>query len=152
MAPRRYWNWVLDWEDITKSPIWDRESGFGGNGAGGPSVGNGSCVTDGPFAYLTALSYGIEEKSHCLSRGFLGGAELEQTSARRLKPEAIEEVLSATNYELFNLGLEHGPHNGIPYGVRGDFLKFTAPYGMYTMSLLTLFLLSSASYRSCFRF
>lgn len=42
--------------------------GFGGNGSesGAITVGHGGCVSDGPFANLTASIYGIDENVHCL--------------------------------------------------------------------------------------
>lgn len=51
-----YWDWSLDWEDITKAPIWDPVIGFGGNGneSDAESI-HGHCVTDGPFARLEVL-------------------------------------------------------------------------------------------------
>ncbi len=44
----RYWNWNLDWENVTRAPVWDAELGFGGNGNKSDSPGfRGFCVTDG---------------------------------------------------------------------------------------------------------
>lgn len=46
-----------------------------------------------------------------------------------LRPWALQDILRKPDYNSFNLGLENGPHNSIPYSVRGEFLLFTAPNG-----------------------
>ena len=52
-----YWEWMLGWENITRSPIWDDTLGFGGNDnmSVGPISCNAHCVTDGPFGGLEVL-------------------------------------------------------------------------------------------------
>ena len=125
-----YWNWALDWQDITKSPIWDADFGFGGNGD--PNVGelilDGHCVTDGPFSDLIIPYLDAEYIPHCLSRGFENGRELAGNGSR-FSPEALEALLRVDDYEAFNLGLEDGPHVAIPRSIRGDFSLLTAPSG-----------------------
>jgi len=123
-----YWNWGLDWEDITKSPVWDTETGFGGNGHGEIAVGDGRCLTDGPFANFQALYFGAKNQTHCLSRGFRSGADLDVECGQKIRPDALEKVLRLPDYDALNIGIEHGPHDAIPHGVRGDFIKVTAPY------------------------
>ncbi|KAI9710947.1 MAG: hypothetical protein M1820_002384 [Bogoriella megaspora] len=123
-----YWDWVLDWEDFRFAPIWNDVLGFGGNGSGAESLGNGSCVSTGPFARLEVLQFGDLEQSHCLSRGFVEGQALWDNSSSKLMPAVVDNVLDASDYEDFNQRLELGPHLAIPHGVRGDFTKFTAPY------------------------
>lgn len=121
----RYWDWTLDWEDVVNSPIFSTTSGFGGNGdpkAPG-SVGDGHCVTEGPFAHLKPLFYGPYDQPHCLSRGFT------DFSGQSISPAAVEEIMASENYKNFFLSTENGPHNAIPNGVKGDFYSFTAPYG-----------------------
>lgn len=52
----RYWNWALDWEDVTKSPIFNDTNGFGGNGNASikePFL-YGYCLTEGRFSRLKA--------------------------------------------------------------------------------------------------
>ncbi|CAD6442792.1 2d33d938-1230-4a59-9b30-9b90f88d4d87 [Sclerotinia trifoliorum] len=124
-----YWDWSLDWEDMTKSPIWDSTTGFGGNGNkdSDRSVGYGHCITDGPFANRTLLYFGAEYGAHCLSRGFIHGDHLRAVFGLKVQPEALEAVLLESDYESFNLKLEEGPHNAIPRAIRGDFLRVTAP-------------------------
>jgi tyrosinase len=128
-----YWDWSLDWEDMARSPIWDSNTGFGGNGDGGSrkSVGHGHCVTDGPFANQTVLYFGAENKAHCLSRGFVHEDQLKDVFGSKVRPEALEAVLLHDEYKQFNLKLEEGPHNAIPRAIRGDFLRVTAPNGMF---------------------
>lgn len=127
----RYWNWVLDSDDLTESPIWHSDDGFGGNGNidGDVVVGHGRCVTNGPFANLGLRHYDGNQYPHCLSRGFLRGELLDQFGKARTSPNAIEKVLNVTNYYSFLLGLENGAHAAIPICVRGDFSKVTAPNG-----------------------
>ena len=130
-AWRRYWDWSLDWEDLIRSPIWDNYTGFGGNGnsSDDKSVAYGYCVTDGPFARLTALIWGVEDKPHCFSRGFANHDKVKKFGLR-VSPQALEKMLEKADYDSFNIGLELGPHNAIPKTVRGDFYRVTAPYGM----------------------
>jgi len=40
-----YWDWTLDTVDFLDSPLFDTETGFGGDGGGG-------CIKDGPFSQL----------------------------------------------------------------------------------------------------
>ncbi|KAL9119187.1 MAG: hypothetical protein Q9187_004258 [Circinaria calcarea] len=122
-----YWDWSLDWEDITLAPVWDAQFGFGGNGNTSDSFGfRGFCVTDGPFARLEAPFIGPMEVPHCLSRSFLSGENLTEY-AQRIRPTALEKVLGASTYEEFNLALETGPHLSIPFSIHGDFSVPTAP-------------------------
>jgi tyrosinase len=80
---------------MAKSPIWDSTTGFGGDGDKNAerSVGHGHCITDGPFANQTALFFGVENRSHCLSRGFVHGKHLQTIFGSKVKPEALEAVL-----------------------------------------------------------
>ena len=126
----RYWNWALDWQDMTRSPILDDTNGFGGNGNASikePFL-EGYCLTEGPFSRLETFYIGADYKPHCLSRGFPSPEKLARLS-QDLRPEALEKLLSLTDYESFNLGLEKGPHLAMPKIIRGDFQYFTAPNG-----------------------
>lgn len=121
---------------MPSSPVFSTEHGFGGDGAidGPETVGFGRCVETGPFAGLQALYYDVDQKTsyrpHCLSRGFGNGTDSEAGfDGYGVRPEAIEQVLSISEYEDFFLAVENGPHNVIPNGIRGDFYEFTAPYG-----------------------
>ncbi|KAJ4366488.1 hypothetical protein N0V83_008124 [Neocucurbitaria cava] len=126
-----YWDWQLDWQDITKAPIWDGEHGFGSTGVPDKSaraILSGYCVTDGPFKDIMIPYLDEKHYPHCLSRGFLQGEELKNQSMM-ISPDALESLLSLDDYESFNLGLEHGPHLAIPRSIRGDFSLLTAPSG-----------------------
>lgn len=124
-----YWDWGLDWEDIKQSPILSDDLGFGGNGntSDTKSVAYGHCVTDGPFARLKVLYYGLESELHCLSRGFDDTESTRQDTAKKLKPEALEDVLNAPEYAAFSGRLESDAHDAVPMTIRGDFYRVTAP-------------------------
>lgn len=126
----RYWDWTLDWQDVTKAPVWNSEIGFGGNGdpqAGG-SLLKGHCVVDGPFAMLQVSYVKSDRRPHCLSRGFAALERLHELG-ELIRPDAIENLLREESYNAFNLGLEYTAHNAIPRSIQGDFLVLTAPYG-----------------------
>ena len=134
-----YWNWGLDWEDVTRAPVWDPETGFGGSGDPnvGESIVEGHCVVDGPFAMLEVLYLDDTLEPHCLSRGFESGAGLEQ-QGQHVRPETLERLLALDDYGVFNIGLEDSAHIAIPRSIRGDFSLFTAPYGMHPVFVCTL--------------
>ena len=125
----RYWDWSLDWENVTQAPVWDTVLGFGGDGDKNDleSI-HGHCVTDGPFARLQVLYVEKFPYPHCLSRGFAQGENLTEFSAA-LEPKALKELLSTPDYATFNLGVEDGPHLSIPRSIHGDFSTVTAPAG-----------------------
>ncbi|KAF6230923.1 hypothetical protein HO173_010831 [Letharia columbiana] len=122
-----YWDWSLDWEDVTHAPVWDTTLGFGGDGNEKDieSI-HGHCVTDGPFARLQVLYVEKFPYPHCLSRGFATGGNLTRFSAA-LEPTALNELLRTSDYATFNLGVEDGPHLSIPRSIHGDFSTVTAP-------------------------
>jgi tyrosinase len=130
--PRRYWDWTLDWEDITKASVWDDELGFGGDGnTSDPTTSiNGSCVTTGPFARLQVPVVKINSHPHCLSRKFARGEDLIRFVGKAIRPAAIEDLLRLSDYMAFNLGLEYNAHRSIPRGVLGDFSGYTARAGL----------------------
>ena len=124
-----YWDWTLDWENITTSPVWDLEYGFGGSGNTSmrPAVFDAYCVTDGPFAWLEVPYFEDIYRPHCLLRGF---DETLVDFRDALRPEALQELLMIEDYDSFNLGLENGPHIAIPKSIHGDFSLHTAPFGI----------------------
>lgn len=77
---------------MAKSPVWDKDTGFGGNGNenADESVGKGHCVTDGPFANLTVQYFSAKREPHCLSHGFPNGEILDQRFGNRVRPHLIE--------------------------------------------------------------
>jgi tyrosinase len=131
-----YWDWTLDWKDPAKSPIWDPETGFGGDGnpSGNETVFSGRCVMDGPFADYTVYYSNNTVNPHCLSRGFACMEESGHFDGIFLSPQATQRSHNKTTYFEFLLALEMGPHNSIPNGVCGDFFSFDAPAGKLTLS------------------
>lgn len=128
-----YWDWTLDCDAIENSPVFDPDTGFGGDGEEGAEItvsNTGRCVVDGPFAGITAEYYDVKYLPHCLSRGFrdLDGS-IGHIDGSDITPESIEEVLSLDDYEKFVALMESRVHDAIPYGISGDFETFTAPYG-----------------------
>ncbi|KDN64771.1 hypothetical protein CSUB01_08546 [Colletotrichum sublineola] len=108
-----------------QSPVFSNVTGFGGNGnSSAPlGVGEGHCVTDGPFADLRPLYYESQTQPHCLSRGFT------DFPGKNVNPEAVEKCLGQKNYDAFFLAVEKGPHDMAPDGIRGEFYSFAAPSG-----------------------
>lgn len=127
-----YWDWTLDWDKLEDSPVFNSETGFGGDGEVGGELTvsmTGRCVVDGPFAGIVAEYYDVKHQPHCLSRGFrdLEG-NLGHMDGHDIRPESVEEVLSLPDYESFVTKMESRVHDAIPYGISGDFETFTAPY------------------------
>ena len=127
-----YWDWTLDSDALEHAPVFDAETGFGGNGDvdGEITVGNhGHCLKDGPFTDIWAKFYDVKYKPHCLSRGFRTDAGADgHMDGSLVSPVAIEEVLSIPTYEDFVTRMESQIHDAIPFGIGGDFETFTAPY------------------------
>lgn len=131
-----YWDWTMDHQEFSKSPIWDPQKGFGGNGntTTGKSVGDGSCVTDGPFSALRPVYYNQSYNPHCLSRGFGRGNDSEKILSHYFHPVAIDSLLSHETYGGFRAQLEGKIHDSIHRLVGGDFRVWTAPNGKYATS------------------
>ncbi|KXS99614.1 hypothetical protein AC578_9898 [Pseudocercospora eumusae] len=122
-----YWDWSLDWQHPTKSPVFDPESGFGGNGE--PSMpspkSDGWCLTEGPFAGAMIPFHGKDWTPHCLARKFTNGSTFD---GHALRPYYLREVvLEHDDYFDMLMSLERGPHNAIPRGINGVFKSFLAP-------------------------
>ena len=71
-----YWDWTLDWENVTLSPVWDISTGFGGTWdvRDRPPVFKAYCVTEGPFANLEVPYFEDIHEPHCLLRRFRQGS------------------------------------------------------------------------------
>ncbi|KAH6623942.1 putative tyrosinase [Chaetomium tenue] len=123
-----YWDWSLDWMNMANSSIWDSVEGFGGDGhpAGPETVGEGRCVTEGPFAHLRPIIYNHTFATHCLSRGFHDGNTKGRLSGEAYKPEKIGEILRKSTYKEFSRELEIYLHGALHQGVNGDFKAMTA--------------------------
>lgn len=116
-------------ESLATSPVFSNTTGFGGNGdpTAPESVGSGHCVTYGPFSDLALPFFNSNDHIHCLSCGFTDGNVKGRLPGDKVQPAAIEEILRQSDFESFFMKLEKGPHNQIPNGIKGDFIKFTAP-------------------------
>lgn len=134
----------MDSENLTASPIWDNEFGFGGDGKNGnPTLARGRCVVEGPFANTTRHwqahadnklhVYNVSADPHCFSRGFATGDTKRRFEAD-VKPDRVNHVLAREAYEEFFAELELGTHNAVPQFISGDFYYFTAPNGSSNQS------------------
>ncbi|KAJ4362199.1 hypothetical protein N0V85_009366, partial [Neurospora sp. IMI 360204] len=132
-----YWDWSLDHLSLSSSSIFSPTTGFGSDGSPPPSslsppslpsVGDGRCVLDGPFADLRPIIYNHTYVTHCLSRGFNDPKRnvTGQISGEKFKPEAIGMILRTEGYEEFGKKVEERLHNGLHQGVGGDFRAMTA--------------------------
>jgi tyrosinase len=139
-----YWDWTLNWDDLTKSPVFDGSAySMGSNGKSIPhgpvndtALGStrllnpgtgGGCVESGPFANLTinlgpfALlpegpNHGLGYNPRCLHRDF--SAEWNNNT----KPTDIVDVIRGfTDVVSFDKQFEalKGPHAGGHFGVGG---------------------------------
>jgi tyrosinase len=122
----------MDWEDPPSSPIFDSETGFGGDGdPDAPKHNTAHCVTDMPLETdLQPLWYGGEYEPYCLTRAFTD----ENWLGHYVNPDALEEVKAAKSYDEFFPALEAGPHNVIIMGIGGDIAGHTAPNGKLLIS------------------
>ncbi|KAK5996527.1 Tyrosinase ustQ [Cladobotryum mycophilum] len=123
-----YWDWSLDWMDLANSSIWDSVEGFGGDGDpdGPETVGEGRCITNGPFAKLRPILYNHTFGEHCLSRGFHDGKIMGRLPGEAYSPEKIGEILRKTTYKEFVRELEIYLHGSLHQAVNGDFKAMTA--------------------------
>ncbi|OHW94339.1 monooxygenase [Colletotrichum incanum] len=148
-GPMTYWDWTLDSDDMSKSPVFssDATTGFGGNGLNGgwvsPTRPNPltMCVIDGAFANFTVSYFETTARSHCLNRGFNNGVgvtagQYEGDLYSQAKVSSIIE--NSSNFSTFATALEADPHGAIHSAVGGDLFPSTSPNGE---SLYPLFFL-----------
>ncbi|PLB44172.1 Di-copper centre-containing protein, partial [Aspergillus steynii IBT 23096] len=127
-GPLPYWDWSLDYRNLTGSPVWNIDDGFGPSGSSSPSVGTGGCVDQGPFANWAPAYYDGVYHPHCLSRGFLDAATVARVGNLTVRPDALKRVIrKKQEYFDFLMAVETMSHLTIPYVVQGDFVKVTAP-------------------------
>lgn len=130
----------MDWDQLAASVVWDERLGFGGDGnrsgAGPFSMKDkfpkpSYCVTSGPFKDVQVM-YGTETPAaHCLSRGFYHYEKhiFGQISGEHLAPDKVKALQSAANYDELRNGTEIMVHNGIHWGVGGDFERWSSANG-----------------------
>ncbi|KAL5318160.1 hypothetical protein ACEPPN_013219 [Leptodophora sp. 'Broadleaf-Isolate-01'] len=130
--PPQYWNWELDWHNISNSSIWSNSTGFGGDGDRSLpiTVGEGRCVTDGPFKDLRPIMYNHTFTQHCLSRGFRDGDMVGKLPREPFGPESIGGMMRNETYKGFIRRVEFLLHNRMHSAIGGDFLALTAANGM----------------------
>jgi tyrosinase len=131
------------------APVWDAETGFGGNGAIDEfqTVGNGSCVRDGPFAGYEIYYANLETNPHCLSRGF-------NFQGKDFAPEEVEMLYSNDKLANFSMELEERSHDAIPNVSVSmtDNAKATAELDNRVSEVTSLFLLPLVVSRSSYAF
>ena len=105
--------------------------GFGGNGdPDSPvTVGNGRCVTDGPFSALRPILYNHTYTRHCISRSFRDGENIGRLPNTPFSPESIGWLLRESTYKEFVKKVEAQLHNTMHQSIAGDFLALTAANG-----------------------
>jgi len=121
----------MDWNDLANSSIWDDTTGFGGDGDphGQVTVGEGRCVTAGPFTELRPIMYNHTYVRHCLSRGFRDGNTTGRLPSSPFSPEAIGKIVRKPTYKEFVKDVEYRLHNTMHTSIAGDFLALTAANG-----------------------
>ncbi|KAK1977899.1 hypothetical protein LZ30DRAFT_752531 [Colletotrichum cereale] len=123
-----YWDWTMDWADLAGSSIWDDETGFGGDGnqSGPIVVGDGRCVTSGPFSHLRPIIYEHHYLPHCLSRGFRDTDNTGRPLGPWFSPESIASILQMPTHAEFGWEMENRVHNRMHRAISGDFLSLAA--------------------------
>ena len=130
----------MDWNNLSESPVWDDSLGFGGDGNAslfGPLPTTKSyprqscCVTSGPFGSLQVMNGLDAPVPHCLSRRFFHyeTQKFGKLSGLHLAPEMISELQTSENYDDLRNSTEYMVHNGIHFGVGGDFERWSSANG-----------------------
>ncbi|KAI1097179.1 Di-copper centre-containing protein [Jackrogersella minutella] len=117
-GPLPYWDEPADIGNISGSPLFDVETGFGGNGTG-----TGGCVANGPFANFTLrFKDDLSIDEYCLSR-YLNNRALSQAGK-----EAVDLCIAKETYvDAWNC-LEGRPHGAGHGAVMGTMINpFTSP-------------------------
>ncbi|KNF02308.1 hypothetical protein PSTG_04515 [Puccinia striiformis f. sp. tritici PST-78] len=133
-----YWDWSLDYQNITRSPIWssDPEIGFGSNGSffgpgSDPDDLDAGVVTDGAFAKFPIYHPGrmmLQRNFHLKPPLALPGHYL---GSQWFDPNNLRIISSQTDYSSFIMKLEGnykqpdgttlpGPHTIIHSFIGGD--------------------------------
>lgn len=122
-GPIPYWDSSLDADSdrpIHESPIFNANTGFGGDGFGGtykipsdltsvgvidvPSFSKG-CIRDGPFVnYTVSMGPGRLVTKHCLVRN------INETYRHYVTSSAVRKLLDQPTYELFRVEMEGYPN------------------------------------------
>ncbi|KAF4994639.1 hypothetical protein FGRMN_5636 [Fusarium graminum] len=141
-----YWDWTIDADkkDVPNSPIFDPETGFGGDGklTGSKVPGFGRCVVDGPFANTNlTLAMGWPDMNtpgnrlHCFTREFNGGLGKDEDGntiigdmqATAYYSPVMNTIYGFDNYHDMSDMLEGLPHAQIHSVIFGDMGPATSP-------------------------
>ncbi|KAH7311208.1 monooxygenase [Stachybotrys elegans] len=141
-----YWDWTIDADrnDTKNSPVFDAETGFGGNGklTGSNVPGFERCVLDGPFAN-TNLTVGIGypdyntpgNRLHCFGREFNnaqgkddeGVTIIGDMQASAYNSRVMNTIYALQTYNAMSEMLEGLPHAQIHSSMGGDMVPATSP-------------------------
>ena len=129
---------------MTKSPVWDPTTGFGGNGdpAIDPQSRDGStkCVVDGPLKDLQPAYKMSGYAPHCLVRNWNSGTAFPGNMLSEFyTTKVVEEINALENYPDFRFQLEGVPHGAIHSAIGGDMSPATSPNGKYLCRTQTAF-------------
>lgn len=141
-----YWDWTIDADakDMPNSPIWDSETGFGGDGkrTGSKEPGFERCVVDGPFANTNlTLAMGWPDMNtpgnrlHCFTREFNGGLGWDENGdsiigdmqVSAYDSKVMKTIYAFDNYASMSEMLEGLPHAQIHSIIFGDMGPATSP-------------------------
>ncbi|KAJ1326052.1 tyrosinase [Microdochium nivale] len=140
-----YWDWSIEGDSKTmpKSPLFDAQTGFGGNGVmtGNPEPGFEWCVVDGPFANTTlTLGMGypdlnlVGNRKHCFTRIFYdvryneaGELITDDMQASAYATTVMKAVHQFDNYFRMSEMLEGLPHAQVHQVIYGDMGPATSP-------------------------
>lgn len=124
-----YWDWSIDADarDTQNSPVFDPDTGFGGDGklTGSDVPGFGRCVVDGPFANSNlTLAMGWPDMNtpgdrlHCFTREFNGGLGNDENGVPiigDMQASAYDSKVMNTIYGFDNYAEMHEMLEGLPH-------------------------------------
>ncbi|KAI9167905.1 Tyrosinase ustQ [Paramyrothecium foliicola] len=127
-----YWDWTIDAGNVPNSPIWNAETGFGGNGSPDRVEEGGSqrrqCVDDGPFKNVRPAYFGSGKEDHCLSRTWnAGGNTVGDMMAFAYTKAVVDNIQKLDTFLEYANSLEGRPHGAVHVGIGGDMMPSTSP-------------------------
>ncbi|CRK07805.1 hypothetical protein BN1723_008946 [Verticillium longisporum] len=141
-----YWDWSIDGDAVNtpNSPVFDAETGFGGNGVrtGSTEPGFERCVVDGPFAHTNlTLAMGWPnmndqgDRLHCFTREFNNASGNDENGeiiigdmqAAAYNSKVMNTIYGFDNYAAMSNMLEGLPHAQIHSIIFGDMGPATSP-------------------------
>ncbi|KAG7112738.1 Tyrosinase ustQ like protein [Verticillium longisporum] len=141
-----YWDWSIDGDAVNtpNSPVFDAETGFGGNGVrtGSTEPGFERCVVDGPFAHTNlTLAMGWPnmndpgDRPHCFTREFNNASGRDENGemiigdmqAAAYNSKVMNTIYGFDTYAAMSNMLEGLPHAQIHSIIFGDMGPATSP-------------------------